>query len=80
MPSPFYPTNVSTFPASWGHGQSYAKVLATLFSIVHNTKYLDPYLGNHTSFSCLFLGCDVGMYIASGAHRHLDITFISDCR
>ena len=51
----------SAFPVSWGHGKSYAKVLATQFSTVYNTKYFDSYLGNHTSFSCFSRGSDVGM-------------------
>ena len=41
---------------------------------MHYTKYLDPYHRNIMSFSCLFLRqwC---RNVASGADRHLDITF-----
>ena len=53
---------------------SHMLVLATPFSTVHNSKYLDPYHWSHISFSCLFLRqwC---RDVASGADRHLDITF-----
>ena len=49
-------------------------VLTTPSSTVHNTKYLDPYHWSHISSSCLFLRqwC---RDVASGAGRHLDITF-----
>ena len=53
---------------------SVIQVLPTPSSTVHNTKYLDPYHSNHISFSWLFLRqwC---RDVASGADRHLDITF-----
>ena len=54
MPSPFYPSSVVLFQLHGGM-VSHMQVLATHFSSVHNTKYLDPYLSNHTSFSYLFL-------------------------
>ena len=43
MPSPFYPSNVAFFQLHGGM-VSHMQVLATHFSTVHNTKYLDPYL------------------------------------
>ena len=66
MPSPFYPSSVVFFQLHGGM-VSHMQELG-----VHNTKYLDPYLWNHTSFSCLFLRqwC---RDVASGADRHLDI-------
>ena len=70
MPSPFYPSGVVLFQFQGGM-VSHMQVLATHFSIVHNTKYLDPYLWNHISFSCYSSwGSDD---VASGAYRHLDI-------
>ena len=53
---------------------SHMLVLATPSSTVHNTKYLDPYHWSHIRFSCLLLRqwC---RDVASGADRHLDITF-----
>ena len=49
-------------------------VLATLSSTVHNGKYLDLYHWRNISFSCLFMRqwCRC---VASGADRHLNITF-----
>ena len=75
MPSPFYPASAVLFQLHGGM-VSHMQVSATLPSTVHNTKYLDPYLRNHISFSCLFLKqwC---RDVASGADRHLDITLIS---
>ena len=43
MPSPFYPSSVVLFQRH-GNMVSHMQVLATHFSTVHNTKYLDPYL------------------------------------
>ena len=54
MPSPFYPSSVVLFQLHGGM-VSHMQVLATHFSTLHNTKYLDAYLCNHTSFTCLFL-------------------------
>ena len=47
------------------------QVLATPSSIVHNTKYLDPYHWKHISSSCFFLRqwC---RDVASGMDRHPD--------
>ena len=58
---------------------SHMQIVATPSSTVHNNKYFDPYHSKHISFSCLFLRqwC---RDVASGTDRHLDITFISDCR
>ena len=69
----FLYSNCSAFPASWGI-ISHMLLLATPSLTMYNTKYLDPYHWNHTSFSCLFLRqwC---RDVASGADRHLDITF-----
>ena len=49
-------------------------VLAIPFSNVHNTKYLDPDHWRHIIFSCLILR-QCCRDVASGADRHLDITF-----
>ena len=67
MPSPFYPSSVVLFQLHGGM-VSHMQVLATQY----NTIFLDSYLWNHTSFSCLFLRqwC---RDVASGADRHLDI-------
>ena len=54
MPSPFYPSSVVLFQLL-GAMVSHMQVLATHFSTLHNSKYLVPYLWNHTNFSCLFL-------------------------
>ena len=66
MPFPIYPSNLVLFQLHGGM-VSHMQVLA----MHHNTIYLDPYLWNHTSFSCLFLRqwC---RDVASGADRHLD--------
>ena len=42
MLSPFYPSSVALFQLHGGM-VSHMHVLATHFSTVHNTKYLDPY-------------------------------------
>ena len=67
MPSPFYPSSLVLFQLHGGM-VSHIQVLATHFLTIH----LDPYLWNHTSFSCLFLRqwC---RDVASGADRLLDI-------
>ena len=49
-------------------------ILATPSSTVNNTKYWDPYHWNRISFSCLFFR-QWWRDVASGADRHLDITF-----
>ena len=67
----------STFPASWGHGQSYANISHTL----HNCTqyYILGYLPLKAyQFVCLFLR-QCCRDVASGADRYLDITFIRRC-
>ena len=54
IPSPSYPSSVVLFQLHGGM-VSHMQELGKHFSTVHNTKYSDPYLWNHTSFSCLFL-------------------------
>ena len=78
MPSPFYPSRVVLFQLHGGM-VNHMQVLNTHFSIVHITKYLDLYLWNHTSCSCLFLRqwC---RDVASGADRHLDIWIAGSLR
>ena len=57
---------------------SLMQALATPPSTVHKTKYLDTYHEN-ISFGCFFSGgSDVGSYVASGADRYVDITFIQN--
>ena len=53
-PSPFYPASVVLFQLHGGM-VSHMQVLATPSSIVHNTKYLDPYHRDHISYSCFFM-------------------------
>ena len=63
----------STFPASWVHGQSHYCISHTLLNC-EQYQILRSLPQNHISFSCLFLRqwCSD---VASGADRHLDITF-----
>ena len=90
MPSPFYPASVVFFQLHGGHGQSYASIsytllnceyldpyhIATLFQLylIVNTWILIYYHWSHISFSCLFL-TQCCRDVASGADKHLDITF-----
>ena len=74
IPSPFYPASVMLFQLHGGI-VSHMHVLATPFSTVHSTKYLDPYHWSHIRFSCLLLRqwC---RDVASGIDRHPDKTEI----
>ena len=72
MPAPFYPASVVLFQLHGGM-VSLMQALATPSSTVHNTKYLDTYI----NFGCFFLRQRF-RDVASGADRHLDITFIQN--